>query len=131
MMEEKRAGTDTSTELARERTREAADRTLMAWIRTSLSLISFGFGIGKAFDLLDAAFPAKHLDPLRASLMVAISLVTLGMLGLLGAIIQYGQMLKHLEQGAFTYQAPRALTVVVAIVLLVIGVFSLVGIVVR
>lgn len=131
-MGEKRTGPDTSTELARERTREAADRTLMAWIRTSLSLISFGFGVGKVFDLLDAAFPAKHLDPLRASLVVAISLVTLGMLSLLGAIIQYRQMLKTLEQGAFTYnKAHEALTVVVAILLLVIGLFSLVGIIVR
>ena len=36
---------DESTQLSRERNRESADRTLMAWIRTSLSLIGFGFGI--------------------------------------------------------------------------------------
>jgi putative membrane protein len=34
-----------TNELARERNREAADRTLLAWIRTSLAMISFGFGI--------------------------------------------------------------------------------------
>ena len=44
--------TDVATELARERTRQAADRTLMAWIRTSLSLIGFGFGIAKYRDIL-------------------------------------------------------------------------------
>ena len=44
--------TDVATELARERDREAADRTLMAWIRTSLSLIGFGFGIAKYRDIL-------------------------------------------------------------------------------
>lgn len=87
-MEEKRTGTDTSTELARERTRAAADRTLMAWIRMSLSLIAFGFGIGKAFELLSAALPAKHWDPLHDSLVVAISFIALGLLSLLGAIIQ-------------------------------------------
>jgi putative membrane protein len=130
-MEKKRTDPDASTELAKERTREAADRTLMAWIRTSLSMISFGFGIGKAFNLLDAAFPAKHLDPLRASLVVAISLVTLGMLSLIGAIIQYEQRLKTLERAAFTYKAPWPLTVGVAILLLVIGLFSLIGIIVR
>jgi putative membrane protein len=32
-------------ELAKERTRESADRTLNAWIRTSASLIGFGFAI--------------------------------------------------------------------------------------
>lgn len=131
MLDEKRSGPDTSTELAKERTREAADRTLMAWIRTSLSLIGFGFGIGKAFDLLSAALPEKQFDPLRGGLVVAISFIALGMLGLLGAIIQYGQMLKMLKQGTFTYQTPQVLTLVVAVLLLVIGLFSLVAVAVR
>lgn len=34
-----------NNELAKERTRATADRTLMAWTRTSFSLIGFGFGI--------------------------------------------------------------------------------------
>jgi uncharacterized membrane protein YidH (DUF202 family) len=37
--------------LALERTRVAYDRTMMAWIRTATSLITFGFGIYKFFQL--------------------------------------------------------------------------------
>ena len=37
--------TSLANELARERNREAADRTLLAWVRTSLAMISLGFGI--------------------------------------------------------------------------------------
>jgi len=37
--------TSLTNELARERNREAADRTLLAWIRTSLAMISLGFAI--------------------------------------------------------------------------------------
>jgi putative membrane protein len=55
-----------SDELARERNREAADRTLLAWIRTSLAMISLGFGIERlgqaavAFDnRLDTFTPLK------------------------------------------------------------------------
>ena len=36
-----------ATELAKERNRAAADRTLNSWIRTSLALIGFGFGLSK------------------------------------------------------------------------------------
>ncbi len=36
---------DERNEMAKERNREAADRTLMAWIRGSLSFIGFGFSI--------------------------------------------------------------------------------------
>ena len=37
--------------LALERTRAAYDRTMMAWVRTATSLITFGFGVYKFFQL--------------------------------------------------------------------------------
>lgn len=42
--------------LTRERNREAADRTLLAWIRTTLTLIGFGFGAGKFTQYMESAF---------------------------------------------------------------------------
>ncbi len=50
-----------ATELARERSRQAADRTLMAWVRTALSLIGFGFGIAQFRDLFDQAVEGDAL----------------------------------------------------------------------
>jgi uncharacterized membrane protein YidH (DUF202 family) len=44
-----------TNELARQRNRDAAERTLMAWIRTCLSLISFGFGLDKIVAAIDRA----------------------------------------------------------------------------
>ena len=41
-----------NNELAKMRTRDAADRTLMAWTRTAISLIGFGFAIAQAFENL-------------------------------------------------------------------------------
>ena len=46
--------------LARQRNRDAAERTLMAWIRTCLSLISFGFGL----DKIVAAISSRNLQRL-------------------------------------------------------------------
>ena len=44
--------TNLTNELARERSPQAADRTLMAWVRTALSLIGFGFGIANFRDII-------------------------------------------------------------------------------
>jgi len=44
-----------NNELAKERSRAAAERTMMAWIRTSLSLISFGFGLDKIVGAINAS----------------------------------------------------------------------------
>jgi uncharacterized membrane protein YidH (DUF202 family) len=40
------------TELAYDRNRWAAERTLLAWIRTSLAMVSLGFAIDKFFAFL-------------------------------------------------------------------------------
>ena len=39
--------------LALDRNKLAAERTLMAWVRTSLSMISFGFTIYKFLQVID------------------------------------------------------------------------------
>ena len=119
--------TNTSTELARERNREAADRTLMAWVRTALSLIGFGFGIGKFYDYLETA-GHQPLDPVRSTLIVGGSFIALGMFGLLAAVIQHVRILRRLNDPDFGYDAMRPVALSVAIVLLIIGTFSFIAI---
>ena len=63
-MTDKPPTVNVANELAKERNREAAERTLMAWIRTALSLIGFGFGIGKLATYLDeAGLPRPAIPP--------------------------------------------------------------------
>jgi len=49
-----------SNQLAVDRTRLAHERTLMAWIRTATSLISFGFTIYKFFQYLQEKATAPN-----------------------------------------------------------------------
>ncbi|MGD9045621.1 MAG: DUF202 domain-containing protein [Desulfobacterales bacterium] len=76
-----------TNELARERNRAAADRTIMAWIRTALAMIGFGFGVGKLYDALEKANPERVTDPLHSAQIVGEALIALGVLGLFAAVI--------------------------------------------
>ena len=120
-----------STELARERSRQAADRTLMAWVRTSLSLIGFGFGIARFRDILvEAGLVRRPLEHLNITLIVGLSFIALGVLGLLAATMQHWRILQHIKQDDFQYTGFRPLVFIMAILLMLIGLFAFVGVLV-
>jgi len=78
------------TNLAYERTALANDRTLMAWIRTSTSLISFGFTIYKAEgpELPHTLLSARE---------IGMVLILFGFLGLFFALLQYRSDMKRIK----------------------------------
>ncbi len=124
-MTDKPTGTNIANELAKERNREAADRTLMAWIRTALSLIGFGFGIGKFANYMNAAGLHTSLDPVHTTVIFGASFIILGILGLLAALVQHARILNRLAQPDFAYSAMRPIAMAVATMLLLIGAFGL------
>ena len=118
----------TADELARERNRAAADRTLMAWIRTAIAMIGFGFGVGKLYDALEQANAERVTDPLHSAQIVGEAFIALGVLGLFAAVVQHWRILKRIEKEHYVYRQPRALPMLVASLLLLIGVFAFVSI---
>ena len=120
-------GEITSTELARERSREAADRTLMAWVRTSLTLIGFGFGFGKLHGYLQAAGLRERIDPIHSTLIFGLSFIALAILGLFAAVLQHWRVLRELEGGQFVYAPSWPLERITAVLLFAIGLFGLIG----
>jgi putative membrane protein len=127
-MTDKPSTTNLANELAKERNREAAERTLMAWIRTALSLISFGFGIGKLATYLDASGPNAARDSAHTSLIFGASFILVGIFGLLAAIVQHTRIMKRLSQQDFAYNAMRPIAMTVAVLLMLIGIFGLLAI---
>ena len=125
MMRESSAEGSLSTQLARERSREAAERTLMAWIRTALALIGFGFTIAKFHDYIEQSDLVPTTDPIHSTLVFGGSFIAIGVFGLIAAIIQHWRILRRLESDVFVYAQPRRLPMFVAMLIVMIGLFGL------
>jgi putative membrane protein len=120
---------DVSNELARERSRQASDRTLMAWIRTSLSLIGFGFAVANfRAVLVNSGLVSQPREQITVALAFGLSFIGLGVLGLVAATFQHWNILQHLKRSDFEYTGFRPLVLLEAILLILIGVSAFVAI---
>jgi len=117
------------TDLAMERSYMAAERTLMGWIRTSLSMISFGFTIGKLGQVLQDVEIRGLMGNVRTVSIenIAYFLVILGTVALLGAAFQYRRRARALY--AMGLQRQLGITFIIALVLVALGGFALSGLV--
>ena len=115
------ANIDESTELSKKRTREAADRTLMAWIRRSLSFIAFGFGIAAIAQTLEET-------ALENARILGVSFVAVALFAVVVAMFQYRQELKMIEADDYRYQPSVPLGILSVVALCLIGLFAIVGI---
>lgn len=116
---------DNPVNLGFERTRLAADRTLMAWIRTSVSMIGFGFTIYKFFQYLLETELSGRLTH-NAPRNFGVVLVALGMLLLALAIVEYFLFMRKLSRDTgekFTVST----ALVAAILLSLVGILVLVN----
>lgn len=95
----------------------AAERTLLAWIRTGIALMGFGFVVARfGFFLRELAVANNYTAPahLNAS-TTGVVLVGAGILVNVWASIRHAQILKHLKSGEpFVANARGPVTVGVA-----------------
>jgi putative membrane protein len=113
------------TDLAMSRTYWAAQRTLMGWIRTALSMLSFGFTIGK----LGQALEGSAVPGLRAMRMIGVDsvayfLVILGTTALMAAAVQYSLVVHRLSEEGLRPRPSIAFAVALVLSLMGIGAFS-------
>jgi putative membrane protein len=107
------------------RVRFAGERTLLAWVRTGLGLMGFGFVVARFGLFLREMETVRQAPPVQgtgASLGIGVALLVLGVIVTLLAGWEHAQRLRRLARGE-PFVPPRwSLGVVLSIVLGGIGV---------
>jgi len=118
-------GPRTNSMLAVDRTRMAAERNLMAWVRTSLSMIGFGFTIYKFMQVLQEQSTVPVLRP-QAPRNLGLVLIGIGTIALVAASAQHRRYLRELRPDE--PYTPWDLPFVVACLLVLLGALMFVSI---
>lgn len=112
----------------RQREHQANERTFLAWLRTSIALIGFGFAIAR-FGLflrqLQATLtqqpPTAH--PVFTSENLGLGLVIFGIVAIVGAAWNYNQVFWQIERG--NYRPNRLMVWIMTGVVVCFGVLSI------
>lgn len=115
-------------EVDRQREHQANERTFLAWLRTSIALIGFGFAIAR-FGLfirqLQATVTQNQVatHPIFNSENLGVSLVIFGIMAIALAAWRYNQVFWQIERG--DYRPNRLLVWIMTGVVMVFGLLSL------
>lgn len=116
--------TRTSPKVRNRRVHMANERTFLAWIRTSISIMAFGFVVEKfsLFVKQMAYYLGKEIMPPRGyTSVIGILLVALGVaMGVL-AFVRYKAVERQIDED--TYRPSPVLNVLLALAVVVIGLF--------
>ena len=115
-------------EIDRQREHQANERTFLAWLRTAIALIGFGFAIAR-FGLflrqLETAVTQKPIPshPLFSSENLGVSLVIVGIVTIALAAMRYNQVFWQIERG--NYRPNRLIVWLLAGIVMILGTLSI------
>lgn len=102
----------------------AAERTVLAWIRTGLSMMGFGFVVARFGLFLREVALAQKLPVNRSvhlSVWLGTMLVAIGVVALLVSARSHFRFLRNLSAGMVETPSRRSLGVVIGIALAALG----------
>ena len=121
---------DTGTRLAVDRTWLAHERTMLAWVRTAASLISFGFTIYKFFQLEIGKLAEGRPEPLIGPRGFALILIAMGIGSLVLAFVEHHRSVEQLRR-EYGDIMPKSVAGLVASIVGVLGTLSIMAVIFR
>ena len=112
------------------RTHLALENTMLAWVRTAVSMIGFGFAIVQFFDNLRKLPDGHTVLFANAPWLLGLALIFCGVLVLVIALWEYRWLRRYLNGGDFaaiaglTEKGMHMPVYTAAIVLMLIGIFA-------
>lgn len=102
----------------------AAERTLLAWVRTGLAMMGFGFVVARFGLFLRELVAIPDAPPRHASesLWIGIFLVLLGVVVNIWATVTHWQTVRRLEQNLPLHFSPLSLGTGISLLLAALGV---------
>jgi putative membrane protein len=108
----------------------AAERTLLAWIRTGVSLMGFGFVVARfglfLREIAAAQIGAGAAEALpargRASVWFGVGLVAAGVIVTLLAAVDHGRVVRGLRRGDTTTATKSTMGIVLGVALALLGI---------
>jgi putative membrane protein len=105
----------------------AAERTLLAWVRTGLAMMGFGFVVARFGLFLRELAAVRDVSPQQRtgiSLWVGTTLVILGIAVTVTAAVKHWHTVRRLEQNQPLRFRPWSLGMIVAMLLSVLGLLT-------
>jgi putative membrane protein len=103
----------------------AAERTFLAWIRTGLALMGFGFVVarfGLFLQLLQVRQPGATTPPTGLSLWFGTALIILGVVVDVASSWRHWRLVQALDRGDTGTKRPSSLAIAVALIMAAVGV---------
>ncbi len=113
-------------QLALVRTRFSAENSLMAWVRTSIALVTFGFSIAQFFHYFEGQEEGEQFS--KDPHYLGLALILSGCIFLVFAIIEHLQLLRKLKEEGLQTIRHHSLPVLSALALLLISIAALISI---
>jgi putative membrane protein len=114
------------TNFAKFRTSLALDRTTLAWIRTALTFASFGFGLVGFFRSMEQTTHTEQVVRLhQAAIHMGVALVVIGLVSTILAASSHWITLRRLRRGEELAVTQWPLTIAIAVLVSVLGLYAL------